>query len=278
MDKYLAMDIGGTFIKYSIMDDNADVLEDGAIPTEREPEVFRSQLLSVVEKYKNDVQGIAVCIGGFIDPVTGSNTDFSVMPAFRAFNLKEEFERASSLPVVIENDSNCALVGEMVKGAGKGCSDLLLLTIGTGIGGALAVDGKLYRGHHFKAGEAGFMRTEGVPAGATSVLVREVSEAINKQVDGIYIFEHLDDEVIAKVYEDWVYRLALVVGNVAVVFDPEAVLIGGGICRQQRFIDDLRRQVYKKYEHLEEYTDIRACETGNHAGRIGALSLLKQSL
>lgn len=278
MDKYLSIDIGGTFIKYNIMDGEGQVLEESDISTSKEPETFKQQLLSVVEKYKKEVQGIAVCMAGFIDPKTGENTDFSVNPCFRAFNIKEELERASSLPVMLENDSNCALVGEMVAGAGKGCSDLLLLTIGTGIGGAFAVDGKLYRGHHFKAGEAGFMKTEGAQAGATSMLVREVSEALQQKVDGIYIFEHLEEKVIKDIYEDWLHRLALVIGNIAVIFDPEAVLIGGGICRQQRFIEDLRREVYGTFEHLEEYTEIRACETGNQAGRIGALSLLKEML
>lgn len=283
MDRYLAIDIGGTFMKYSIMNGEYEVQEEGDISTGKEPEAFERQLLALMEKYKKTVSGIAVCIGGFIHPETGENTDFSVNSCFRAFNIKERLEEASGLPVVLENDSNCALLGEMVAGAGRESRNVLLLTIGTGIGGAIAIDGKLYRGGHFKAGEAGFMWTGEKQAKATAALVRKASSALGKEVDGKYIFEHMDagDEEagrIRAVYEEWLNRLAPVVGNSAVLLDPEVILIGGGICRQERFIRDLREKVYDKFSHLEEYTDIRACETGNLAGRIGALSLLKLRL
>ncbi len=278
MDKYLSIDIGGTFIKYNVMDAQGQILETSDIPTAIDTDTFKEQLVGVVEKHKKEVAGIGICIAGFIDPQSGTNTDFSVRPSFRAFNIKEELHRISGLPVMLENDSNCALIGEMEAGAGKRYSDVLLLTIGTGIGGALAIDKKLYRGSHFKAGEANFMRMYGREPEATAGLVRKVSEALHKQVDGYYIFEHLEDDRIREIYEDWLKRLAVAVGNVAVFFDPEAVLIGGGICEQKHFIEDLKKEVYDRFCHLEEYTQIKACEKGNQAGRIGAYVLLKQML
>ena len=279
--RYLTMDIGGTFIKYSVLDGRYRELEEGSRRTEREPEKFLAQLLEIIGRYKEQVSGIAACIGGFIDPATGRNTDFSVGRNFVAYNLKEEFAKASGLPVVLENDSNSAALGELVAGAGRGMNSLGMITVGTGIGGALIIDRKLVRGSHFKAGEAGFFRlgtgTDAAPseyAAATSRLVKKVSAAVGETVDGYYIFGHLDDPGVGAIYRDWLAKLAVVVGNMAVLMDPEAVLIGGGICRQERFIRDLREKVYSMYEHLEEYTQIRACETGNLAGRIGALSLL----
>lgn len=278
MNNYLTIDIGGTFIKVSLMEETYRILEEEAYNTQRDPEQFLQQLLTIVGKYKDKIKGIAACIAGFIDPVTGANTDFSVGEHFRAYNLKEELEKASNRPVILENDSNCALLGEMEDGAGKGYSNLALLTIGTGIGGAIAFDGKLYRGGHHKAGEAGFMIIGGLEqrqkAEATSQLVYQVSKALGQQVDGVYIFKHLDNAIIMKIYEEWIKKLAMVVGNTAVLLDPEVILIGGGICRQNRFIEDLRRMVYNSFPHLKEYTQIKACATGNTAGRIGALSLL----
>ncbi len=279
--QYLTVDIGGTFIKYSILDGRYRQMEEGSERTKREPEEFLMQLLAIVGRYKERVSGIAACIGGFIDPETGENTDFSVGKNFVTYNLKEEFAKASGLPVVLENDSNSAALGELVAGAGRGLLNLGMITVGTGIGGALIIDRKLVRGSHFKAGEAGFFRlgigTDAAPleyAAATSRLVKKVSAAVGETVDGYYIFEHLDDPAVGAVYRDWLAKLAVIVGNMAVLTDPEAVLIGGGICKQERFIRDLREKVYSMYEHLEEYTQIRACETGNLAGRIGALSLL----
>lgn len=282
MQKYLAADIGGTFIKYSLMDAQYQVHEEGEEPTEKNPERFLEQLLAIGRRYAGQIAGIGACIGGFINPETGENTDFSVGKNFVAYNLKEEFQKAFHIPVALENDSNCAALGELAAGAGRKYRNFCLLTIGTGVGGAIIQDEKLLRGSHFKAGEAGFLQIQRIEgenrryesAGATAELSRRVSEAISQKVDGHYIFSHLDDPRIEAIYWEWLEKLAAAVGNAAVLLDPEAVLIGGGICRQERFLQDLRSRAYGLFPHLEEYTRIEACSTGNLAGRIGALSLL----
>lgn len=285
MEKYLTVDIGGTFIKYSMMDSAYHVYEEGSLATAKASWEFLEQLKSVVLKYKGRISGIALCIAGFIHPESGENTDFSVGRHFREYNLKKELSAFSGLNVSIENDSNCAALGEMIAGAGKGCKNLCLLTIGTGIGGGIIVNGKLMRGSHFKAGEAGLMKMyagEGFLssceyAGATSSLVREVSQALGKKVDGYYIFDEMDTEPqIAEIYKSWLNKLALTAGNAAMLLDPEIILIGGGISVQARFIKDLKTRVYELYPHLEEYTRIAACTTGNLAGRIGALHVHKE--
>ncbi len=282
-DRFLTIDVGGTFIKYSIMDQDYQIFDDGSLATCRDPNEFLEQLKKLVLHYKDQVEGAAVCIAGFIDPLTGVNSDYSVGLNFRSFNLKKELSETGEFPVILENDCNCAVIGEMTAGAARGMSDIALLTFGTGIGGAVALNGKLYRGRHNKAGEAGFMKfycsdskkSESMESiGATSVLVKEVSAALHHTVDGIYIFEHLNQEKINEIYSSWIQKAAVLTGNAAVLLDPEVVLIGGGICRQERFIHDLRSGIYQIFPHLEKYTEIKACETGNHAGRIGALFLL----
>jgi len=90
----------------------------------------------------------------------------------------------------------------------------------------------------------------------------------------VYIRSHRDDARSESIYREWLENLAVAVGNTAVFVDPKAVLIGGGICRQERFLRDLSDRVYSLYPHLRKYTQIEACSTGNRAGRIGALSLL----
>lgn len=281
MKKYLAIDIGGTFIKYSVMEEDYRILEEGSIPTKKEPKQFLEQLTGIAADYKKKVDGIAVCIAGFINPKTGENTDFSVGAHFRAYNLKEELERVSGHAVTIENDSNCAILGEMVAGAARDYKDICLLTIGTGIGGAIVMGGNLWRGSHFKAGEAGLMRLgeeNSEYAGATSALVRRVSRLVGKTVDGPYVFEHLLESEIAGIYQDWLEKLSVVVGNMAMLLDPQVMIIGGGICQEPRFIRDLKAKVYEIYPHLLEYTEIKGCETGNQAGRIGALALHKEEI
>lgn len=285
MEQYLSIDIGGTFIKYSIMNENYEVLEEKEEATKKEPEDFLNQLKEITISHCDRVKGIAACIAGFINPVTGDNSDFSVGERFRKYNLKKELEQASNVPVILENDSNCAAIGEMVCGAANSCSDFCLLTIGTGIGGAIVIDKQLVRGKHFKAGEAGLMiiglnengeQICGESAGATSVLTRKVSQAIGKQIDGFYVFQHLEEDKIRKIYQKWLLKTAVTVGNMAMLLDPEVMLIGGGISQEARFIKDLEKAVYDLYPHLKQYTIIRACEMGNQAGRIGALYLWLQ--
>ena len=114
--------------------------------------------------------------------------------------------------------------------------------------------------------------------GQLLVLVKRVSKVAGKTVDGPYVFEHLLEPEIAAVYQDWLEKLSAVVGNMAMLLDPQVVLIGGGICQEPRFIRDLKAKVYELYPHLLEYTEIKGCETGNQAGRIGALALHKEEM
>ncbi len=280
MKKYLTMDIGGTFIKYSVMDTNYHEEHLKSVPTKEKPEEFKEQLITIVDEVRESIQGIAISIGGFINPVTCENTDFSVGENFTSFNLKEVLSEHSGLPVTVENDSNCAALAEMKLGAGRDCRDFCVITIGTGIGGAIIQDGKLFRGRNYKAGEFGLCligkeRRNGESLyqspPATFDLVDRVSKALDKEIDGGYIFQNLGQPDIREIYIDWLEDIAVMAGNTAVSLDPEKILIGGGICAQEVFIKDLREKVYNIFEHLAGYTKIEACSLGNHAGKIGAL-------
>lgn len=287
MNKYLAMDIGGTFIKYAVMEADLSIQCENMVSTRKDPKAFLAQVIDIIRGIQTPIQGIAICMGGFIDPATGENTDYSVGKNFRTYNLKKELEAVTGLPVLVENDSNSAVFGELVKGAGQGCSDLCMITFGTGIGGAVILNGSLYRGRNFKAGEVGFTKVglmdgplgiRAAAAGATHTLVKRVTEHLGKEINGSYVFEHLHEPGIEEIYQDWLWRAAVVVGNMAVTLDVEKVLIGGGISENKRFIADLKAAVYRMYSPLEEYTEIIPCEQGNMAGRIGALSLLLMQL
>jgi len=280
MKKYLTMDIGGTFIKYGILDQDFYEEEAHSIPTQKDPDLFLGQLLQIIEETKNGISGIAISMGGFIDPGTGFNSDYSVGNNFKKYNLKETLNIKTGLMVSVENDSNCAALAELKLGAGRNCKDFCLMTIGTGIGGAVIHNRELQRGKNYKAGEFGFMMlgrkntSDGescYSANATSVLVKRVSSVIGHPVDGDFVFDHLEEAMVNKIYEEWLEDLAIVVGNVAVCFDPEKVLIGGGISTRERFIRDLRDKVYQIFRPLEQYTTIEACSLGNNAGKIGAL-------
>lgn len=285
MTQYLAIDIGGTVIKASLMNESYEFIRSSSEATLRDPEAFLNQLRQMVREYTeaDRISGIALCIAGFINPQTGENTDYSVGENFRRYNLKRVLEQEFALPVLIENDSNCAAIGEHVAGVARDYQNFCLLTIGTGIGGAIVINDSLYRGSHYKAGEAGLTLLRGSVSsgskdaeeiGATSVLVRRVSQILEQQIDGRYIFAHLNDDRVDRIYREWLDSIACLAGNTATLLDSEAVLIGGGISEEPIFIRDLTQKIDQIFPKLTQYTRILACKRGNDAGKIGALHLL----
>ena len=111
MELYLGIDIGGTFIKYGVYDKDYYTYLKEEEATKREPKLFLQQLIELITcvQTTHDIQGIGISIGGFINPVTGENTDFSVDAKFTTYNLKWKLEKVIGLPVVVENDANYAL-------------------------------------------------------------------------------------------------------------------------------------------------------------------------
>ena len=282
MNKYLTLDIGGTFIKYGIFDSGGRQYYSAKEATCRKSEEFLAQLLGIVGKSEaiDRLKGIAISIAGFINPETGENNDFSVGKNFVAYNLKKELKHHTGYDVSIENDANCAALAELWLGAAKGALDIVTITLGTGIGGAIISKGRLIRGKGFKAGEFGLMYCYREKQGegyrlrspfATSTLVKKVSEALGFKIQGEYIFNNLDNEIIKQIYENWIEDIALIIGNIAIAFDPEKILIGGGVSEQKVLISSLRDKVYELYPHLGGDIAVEACALKNNAGMLGAL-------
>lgn len=273
----LAIDVGGTFIKYGLFSEDLMEKWGGKKETPKDTEGFISALKGLCDEAKEkagELLKIGISMPGFIDPDTGKNSDFSIPACFTEKNIKEELESYTGLKVVMENDSNCAAIGEMAKGAGKDLKSFVMVTVGTGLGGATVIDGKLIRGSHFKSGELGFcyVGKKRNPE-ATSGLVNMVREFTkDKTVNGEYIFAHMDDPGIKKIYDEWLYELAMALGNYVTVLDVDCLLVGGGISEEPRFVEGLKGLISDMF-YLEDYTDVRACALGNNAGKIGAAYL-----
>ncbi|MBP5304453.1 MAG: ROK family protein [Lachnospiraceae bacterium] len=272
-----AIDVGGTFIKYGLFSEDLEEISGGKKETPKDTEGFISALKGLCDKAKEQgvkLLGIGISMPGFIDPVTGENTDFSIPPCFTERNIKTELEDYTGLKVVMENDSNCAAIGEMAKGAGKDLKNFVMVTVGTGLGGATVLDGKLLRGSHFKSGELGFcyVGNKKNPE-ATSGLVDAVREYTgDKNVNGEYIFAHMEDPGIKNIYDKWLCELAMALGNYVTVLDVDCLLVGGGISEEPRFVEGLKGLISDMF-YLEDYTDVRPCSLGNNAGKIGAAYL-----
>ena len=204
--RVIGIDIGGTAVKYGLLEEDGKLLESGEFPTEagKGIENLFENMCKIIDKYMSkDILGIAVSgtgqIDGSIGKVIGGNP---IIPGWIGTNLVERLEKKYSLPAVLENDVNCAALGEKWLGAGKGADGFVCLTIGTGIGGGIVLNGDIFRGDTCVAGEFGHIQIEKDGeqclcgkkgcyeryASATA-LVRMVKEKTGKELNGKEIFE-----------------------------------------------------------------------------------------
>ena len=161
--KIVGIDIGGTMIKYGLLSLEGQILKSGEMATEAEKgvEILFEKICSVVENFSREekILGIAVSgtgqIDGSIGKVVGGN---EIIPGWIGTNLVERIEKKFNLPAVLENDVNCAALGEKWLGAGKGQDNFICLTIGTGIGGGIVLNGDIFRGDTCVAGEFGHIQ------------------------------------------------------------------------------------------------------------------------
>ncbi len=154
----LVLDIGGSSIKYAIMNETADILERGNESTPLDSfESFISVIRKIYDKYKDDIDGIALSAPGTIDPKSG----LILAPGALSFNYKvnliDKIHEFTTYPVSIENDGKCAALAESWIGNLKNCKSGIVLVLGTGIGGGIILDGKLWSGSHFFAGEFSYL-------------------------------------------------------------------------------------------------------------------------
>ena len=164
--RVLAFDVGGTWVKYGIVDAQGRLLSSDQLATQSEPDgqALLRRLLAVAAPLvaRHAPAGIAFSTLGIIDSADGRLVGaVEAIAGYFGQSPKESFERAFGLPVVVENDGNCVALAEGWTGAAAGVRHYLALTLGTGIGGGIVIDGKLYRGAHGAAGEWCYMRVDG---------------------------------------------------------------------------------------------------------------------
>ena len=157
--RILAFDIGGTFIKYALCNDNFELTEKNKIPTNAKQggQVIIQRIIDIIESYEN-IDRVAISTAGQVDSEHGVvvySTDN--IPYYTGMMVKSLIENKTGIPTFVENDVNAAALGEAHFGAAKGESDFICLTLGTGVGGAIFLNNKLYKGSASAAGEIGHM-------------------------------------------------------------------------------------------------------------------------
>lgn len=286
MKRYISLDIGGTKVKHGIVTENGEIIERGKYDTKHNDlEGFIENLEMIIEKYnsKHDIEGIAVSLPGFINYKTGYAVKAGAIEVLHGKNLKEILEKDMKLPVEIENDANCAALAERFNGNAVNCSDFVCITVGTGIGGAIMVNDKILHGNDFRGGEVGFMMTcddEGdkcmMSQNASSRILIEQYKNYKKLrqdalVEGAEVFEEAEnDEGVHDIVEKWFERLSRGIFNLAVILNPEKILIGGGVSEREGFIPNIEKYLEQNSVWEDVKVKIELCKYGNNAGLIGA--------
>lgn len=239
MKTYEVFDIGGSSVKASVMDETGKILNNEKIAIADDVDGFFDSLAEVVNKNKKEykLEGIAISAPGAVDSETGIIGGASAIPYIHGPNFKEVFLEKTGLRVEIENDANCAALGECWLGAGKEENDLAFVVCGTGIGGAIVKDKRIHKGIHKHGGEFGYTILDYNPE-------REVHK-----------------------YLSWSKG-----GSIQYTYDPEVIILGGAICEREDYIDSIEKYMDELMENDGVIRPvIRKCMYGNDANKVGAL-------
>ena len=285
----LAIDIGGTMIKYGLVSSDGEILSTDKIETEAEKglENILNKIDNIFKGYKeNNPVGIAVSgtgqINGMIGKVIGGNP---IIPNWIGANLVKILEEKYNLPAILENDVNCVALGEKWIGAGKNLSNFICLTIGTGIGGGVILNNQLFRGENFVAGEFGHIlikKGEFEQFASTTALIRLVKERTGKILNGKEIFDLEKKEIVEyqEVISEWIENLTDGLSSIIYCFNPANIILGGGVIGQgEALINRIKNSLFKKIGlQFKEKLNIIQAKLGNNAGMIGASYLLLEKI
>ena len=284
--RVLAFDVGGTWVKYGIVDANGSLLSSDQLATQSEPDgkALLTRLLALAEPLvaRYAPAGIAFSTLGIIDAAEGRLVGaVEAITGYFGQSPKASFESAFHLPVVVENDGNCVALAEGWTGSAAGVRHYLALTLGTGIGVGIVIDGKLYRGAHGAAGEWGYMLVDGKvwedhasPRGLAAA-AEAVRPGCGFDAEAVFAARDRGDAEMAAVVAAWFGLLATGLANLLFAFNPSRVIVGGGItARGPAFLQELQAELRLRLRpEFHRMCDISLASAGNQAGLLGAARL-----
>lgn len=285
MKRYVSIDIGGTAIKYGVLDGNGELVCRKEMRTEsyKGGMSILAKAVGIVERYceTEAVDGICISTAGMVDTNKGEIFHAApLIPRYAGIKFKETMENRFHVPCEVENDVNCAGLAEAVSGASKGSTSSLMLTVGTGIGGCAIIDGKVFRGFSNSACEVGYMHMAGSDfqtLGAASILSRKVAEWKNEPTEkwnGYRIFNDAlkGDILCIRAIDEMTDVLGQGIANICYVLNPEVVVLGGGIMSQEEYLKGRVEKAVEKYliPSIASRTRIAFAKHRNNAGMLGA--------
>lgn len=289
--KALVFDIGGTSVKHGICTDG--VLSDLAeTPTQAElgARHVMETVMSLIEK-ETGYDAVGISTAGQVNSDAGSIIYAnSNLPGYTGTEIRWELTGRFHVPVMVENDVNSAAIGEGIYGAGMGYDDFLCLTYGTGVGGAVIQNRKIFRGSSFSAGEFGGIVIHGSAKktgadpfdgcyeryASTTALVKKAAELDPCLNSGRAVFEHLERPEVKSLLDDWTDEILLGLSTLIHIFNPSCIVLGGGIMAQPYIMELLRGKLNHFIMPSFSHVRLEAASLGNKAGLYGIYHLTEQ--
>jgi len=298
MKEFACFDVGGTFIKYGTVNEAGEVVFDSKFPTPEDDcgRLIPERIIEKVNELKKDfnLSGVGISTAGQVDHEKGEiifATDN--LPKYTGTKLAELVGKGTGLLCSVENDVNAAALGEMWKGAAKNTKTFVCLTLGTGIGGAIVIDGRLLRGVGGSAGELGHLITnfDGEPCtcgmkgcferySSTLALIRSYIREKSKK--GENIADISGEELMRRVYSGepeandvygrFLDQVVAGLASLTHILDPGLFIIGGGLSNESKpFFDEINKRLKRTImPSFARYTRVVQAELKNRAGLLGA--------
>lgn len=295
MASVAVVDLGSTNLKYGLVDTETNKLLFCKETPTHAREGARAVLDRVIELLRPyEFSGLGFCSGGQIDSKSGRVVHASEnLPGYTGMAVCDLLRDAFSVPVEVMNDVNAAAIGEAAFGAARGLSNFLCVTFGTGVGGACVIDGKLYEGYHGGSGEFGHFVTHygGLPCtcgnhgcyeayASATALTQSAAEHYGRQVNGRELFDllrqgHAEARMIIM---DWLEEVALGLSGLIHIFNPEAIILGGGVMQEPLVLEELPPLVRKNLMPSYRQTRLLPAKLRNTAGMLGMYDTVMQVL
>lgn len=292
----MGIDVGGTNTKFGLLNLKGNIIDRTCLNTKSFnrnknylikviAETIRN-LISDNRLKKSDISGIGMGWAGFIDPQNGIIKYLPNIPGWRNVALAKILKGKVNIPVYIENDANLITMAEWKMGAGKGCRDLICITIGTGVGGGLILDGALYHGTSFTAGEIGHMpfRDKTIEKYVGNKVLHSKATKLfnNRSIHNRDITDMAKkgNRKAQKYWREIGEEIGFVLAGVVNLLDLEMVIIGGGVSNNFDLFAPAIRKVIKEKGILtvRDSVKIVRAELGDDAGILGAHLLVKEAL
>lgn len=291
MKYYVSIDIGGTSIKYGVMDEQGTIVAKASCDTEAAaggPAIVQ-KVLGIVEDYRSqyELSGVCISTAGMVDVERGEIFFAGPqIPNYIGTNWRDIIREHFDLPCEVENDVNCAGLAEAKCGAAVDSQVCLCLTIGTGIGGCAVIGGQVFHGASGSGCEVGYMTMHGSTfqeLAAASVLSKKVAQRKNstpEEMNGRVIFDlaRAGDEVCIQEIDHLVQYLAEGIANICYVLNPDTVVLGGGIMAETEYLGPRLDRVLDEVmvPAIRKHTKIAFAQNRNNAGMLGAFYHFKQ--